>query len=92
MKTQKTYNNYGNSMVKLLKNTKRKDGKVYHNLYIQASPEGFPIQIDLKYFNFKLKNLLLAIAEDCEIKQYVQVSSVDEDGVISDGDDDGEKD
>lgn len=88
MSNNKNYNNYGDSMVKLLKMTKKKDGKTYHNLYIQVSPEGFPIQIQLSYFNYKLKNLLLAIATDAEIKQYTQVSEInaDADGVIGDGD------
>lgn len=80
----KEYKNYGNSMVKLLKNTTKKGDKTYHNLYIQLSPEGDPIAIDLKFFNYKIKNLLLANATECEIKRFVKVSDVkvDEDGVV----------
>lgn len=73
-KNEKQYNEYGNSMVKLLKNTIKKEGRTYHNIYIQVSPEGDPIQIDLKFWNYKVKNLLLAIATDCEITRSVKVS------------------
>lgn len=84
---EKNYQNYGNSMVKLLKQTIKKDGKTYHNLFVQVSPDGDPIAIDLKFFNYKIKNLLLAIASPCEIKKFVKVSEVPatyDDGVLLD--------
>lgn len=57
-----------NPTIRLLKCSKVKDGKRYDNLYIQVR-DGNPIAIKPTFDNFKVKNLLLAIATPCEIKQ-----------------------
>lgn len=52
--------------VRLLKNSKTKDGYTYHNLYLQIDG-GDPIAVRLSFETRKLKNFLLAVATDCEI-------------------------
>lgn len=64
--------------VRLLKSTKVKDGKTYHNLHIQLG-EGSPIAIDLVHYNFKVKGLLLANAIPFEVERKLKVSA---DGVL----------
>lgn len=54
--------------IRLLKCSKVKDGKRYDNLYLQVR-DGNPIAIRLSFDSFKVKNMLLAIATPCEIKQ-----------------------
>lgn len=53
--------------IRLLKRTKVTDKGTFHNLFIQLG-DGYPIAIDLpqKLFNIKVKNLLLANAEEFE--------------------------
>lgn len=62
--------------IRLLKNSKVKDGKRYDNLYLQVR-DGNPIAIKLSFDNFKVKNMLLAIATPCEIKQTTIVRELD---------------
>lgn len=52
--------------IKLLKNSRQKNGYTYHNLYIQVDG-GEPIAVKAVFETRKLKNFLLAIATDCEI-------------------------
>lgn len=52
--------------VKLLKNSRTKNGYTYHNLYLQIDG-GDPIAIKLSFETRKLKNFVLAMAKDCEI-------------------------
>lgn len=52
--------------IKLLKNSKTKNGYTYHNLYLQIDG-GDPIAIKLSFETRKLKNFVLAMATDCEI-------------------------
>lgn len=58
--------------VRLLKNTKVKDGKTYHNLFVQLD-DGNPIAIDLVHYNGKVKCLLLANAYDFETSTTTKV-------------------
>lgn len=62
--------------IRLLKNSKVKDGKRYDNLYLQVR-DGNPIAIKLSFDNFKVKNMLLAIATPCEIRQTTIVRELD---------------
>lgn len=64
--------------VRLLKNVKVKDGKTYHNLFVQLD-NGSPIAIDLVHFNAKVKCLLLANAYDFETSTITQVKEDDQD-------------
>lgn len=66
-----------NHVVKLLKNSKTKQGYTYHNLYLQIDG-GDPIAIRLSFETRKLKNFLLAIATDCEIRTKTIVTTLDE--------------
>lgn len=59
--------------IKLLKNSKTKNGYTYHNLYLQIDG-GDPIAIKLSFETRKLKNFVLAMATDCEIRTQTIVS------------------
>lgn len=59
--------------IRLLKNSRTKDGYTYHNLYLVVDG-GEPVAIRLSFENRKLKNFLLAVAEDCEIRTQTIVS------------------
>lgn len=59
--------------IRLLKNSKTKNGYTYHNLYLQIDG-GDPIAIKLSFETRKLKNFVLACATDCEIKTQTIVS------------------
>lgn len=63
--------------LRLLKCNKSKNGHIYHNLYLQVN-DGNPISIKLTYDNIKVRNLLLAIAEQCEIKTTTIVRPIKE--------------
>lgn len=70
--------------VKLLKNSKTKNGYTYHNLYLQIDG-GDPIAIKLSFETRKLKNFVLAMATDCEIRTQTLVKpreDFDDDGAI----------
>lgn len=70
MKTNET-----TTEVRLLKCSKIKDGKRFDNIYLQING-GHPIAIKLAFDNFKVKNLLLAVATPCEIRQTTIVREV----------------
>lgn len=62
--------------IRLLKQTRHVNGKRYDNLFLQIDM-GNPVAIQLARFSMPLKNFLLAIAEDCEIRQVVFVAGDD---------------
>lgn len=64
--------------IKLLKNSRTKDGYTFHNLYLRIDG-GEPIAIKLSFETRKLKNFLLACADDCEIRTQTIVSLKDDD-------------
>lgn len=59
--------------IKLLKNSRNKNGYTFHNLYLQIDG-GEPIAIKLSFETRKLKNFLLACSQDCEIRTQTIVS------------------
>lgn len=60
---------------RLLKASRTYKGKRYDNLYLQIDG-GSPVGITIQPFNFKVKNFLLAVATDCEIRQTTIVREV----------------
>ena len=83
MNNEKTTNQTTNAearetpKIRLLKCSRVKDGKRFDNLYLQVN-DGNPIAIRLSFDNFKVKNMLLANATPCEIKNVTLVRETKE--------------